>query len=96
MLAIFIAALQQSKTEKHDSIPDVWKTEAQMKGGAGPVRGGGAKVSEPVKEEDSSDHLVGIGPGPSSPHLLPIQDIEHTLPKENQNLQLRVILAPLG
>lgn len=31
MLAIFIAALQQSKTEERNSVPDIWKAEAQRK-----------------------------------------------------------------
>jgi hypothetical protein len=52
----------------------------------------GGKVNKPVKEEDSSDHLVGIGPGPGSSHLLPIQDVKHTLPKEN--LQVSIIPTP--
>lgn len=56
-------------------------------------RGGKGNASKPVEEEDSSDHLVGIGPSPSSPHLLPIQDIKHTLPGKNQKHRVSI---PLG
>lgn len=45
---------------------------------------GGERGGRPVKEEHASDHLVGVGPGPSSPHLLSIQVIKHTLPKETE------------
>lgn len=87
MLAIFIAALQQSKTEKHTQYQTDGRAEAQMGISTSVHRGRGVEgnASKPVEEEDSSDHLVGIGPGPSSPHLLPIQNIKHTLPGENQN-----------
>ena len=95
MLAIFIAALQQSKTEKHTSVTDRWEgggskgniDHCTLFGGRG-----GRNASKPVEEEYSSDHLVGIGPGPSSPHLLPIQDIKHTLPGENQNHKVSITL----
>lgn len=79
MLAIFIAALKQSKTGKRDSVGDVWKAVAKRR------TSGEGKASKPVQEEDSSDHLVGIGPGASSPHLLPVQVVKHTLPKESQS-----------
>lgn len=80
--------------EKHGSVPGVQKVEAQMKGGE--VQEEGRVSSTPVKEEDSSDHLIGIGSGTSSPHLLPIQDVKHTLPKEKKTLQQTSHQALLG
>lgn len=59
------------------------------------VRGGEENVSKPIKKEDSSDHLIRVGTGPSSPHLFPIQDIKHTLLRKNQTLKLSITLNTL-
>lgn len=86
-------ATKQDREAQLRTVPDKWKVEAQRKVDQSVhIRGEEGNVSKPVQEEDSSDHLIGIGPGPGSPHLLPIQDIKYTLPRENQNLTVSIIL----